>query len=122
MTPAERADPKIINGSRRLRIANGSGVTVIDVNHLVNRFFEARKMMKQMAGPVRLRQPQRHQAAGEEPQGQEGQRQGRPARRRGPRGRPPGCRTSRRCRRSLQRAAPAWAGSTSSRPASTRRS
>jgi signal recognition particle subunit SRP54 len=50
MTPAERADPKIINGSRRLRIANGSGVTVSDVNELVNRFFEARKMMKQMAG------------------------------------------------------------------------
>ncbi len=50
MTPAERADPKIINGSRRLRIANGSGVAVGDVNDLVNRFFEARKMMKQMAG------------------------------------------------------------------------
>jgi signal recognition particle subunit SRP54 len=50
MTPAERADPKIINGSRRLRIANGSGVTVTEVNDLVNRFFEARKMMKQMAG------------------------------------------------------------------------
>jgi signal recognition particle subunit SRP54 len=50
MTPAERADPKIINGSRRLRIANGSGVGVNDVNELVTRFFEARKMMKQMAG------------------------------------------------------------------------
>jgi signal recognition particle subunit SRP54 len=50
MTPAERADPKIINGSRRLRIANGSGVTVSDVNDLVNRFFEARKQMKMMAG------------------------------------------------------------------------
>jgi signal recognition particle subunit SRP54 len=50
MTPAERADPKIINGSRRLRIAHGSGVAVNDVNELVNRFFEARKMMKQMAG------------------------------------------------------------------------
>jgi signal recognition particle subunit SRP54 len=50
MTPAERADPKIINGSRRLRIAKGSGVTVTEVNDIVNRFFEARKMMKQMAG------------------------------------------------------------------------
>ena len=50
MTPSERDDPKIINASRRLRIANGSGVTVSDVNDLVNRFFEARKMMKQMAG------------------------------------------------------------------------
>ena len=50
MTPAERADPKIINASRRQRIARGSGVTVSDVNDLVNRFFEARKMMQQMAG------------------------------------------------------------------------
>jgi signal recognition particle subunit SRP54 len=50
MTPAERDDPKIINGSRRVRIANGSGVTVAEVNNLVDRFFEARKMMKQMAG------------------------------------------------------------------------
>jgi signal recognition particle subunit SRP54 len=50
MTPAERADPKIINASRRLRIARGSGVTVGDINDLVNRFFEARKMMQQMAG------------------------------------------------------------------------
>jgi signal recognition particle subunit SRP54 len=54
MTPAERADPKIINGSRRLRIANGSGVGVSDVNQLVERFFEARKMMKNMAGQFGL--------------------------------------------------------------------
>ncbi|WP_182349084.1 signal recognition particle protein [Tomitella gaofuii] len=50
MTPAERDNPKIINGSRRLRIANGSGVTVTEVNQLVDRFFEARKMMSAMAG------------------------------------------------------------------------
>ncbi len=50
MTPQERADPKIINASRRLRIANGSGVTVSDVNQLVDRFFEARKMMSSMLG------------------------------------------------------------------------
>jgi signal recognition particle subunit SRP54 len=50
MTPAERQDPKILNGSRRLRIAKGSGVTVTEVNQLVDRFYEARKMMKQMAG------------------------------------------------------------------------
>jgi signal recognition particle subunit SRP54 len=54
MTPAERADPKIINGSRRLRIANGSGVSVGDVNDLVTRFFEARKMMKQMGNQMGL--------------------------------------------------------------------
>jgi len=52
MTPEERADPKIINASRRLRIANGSGVTVSEVNQLVDRFFEARKMMSQMAGQM----------------------------------------------------------------------
>jgi signal recognition particle subunit SRP54 len=50
MTPAERADPKLINGSRRLRIANGSGTTVMEVNQLVDRFFEARKMLKQVSG------------------------------------------------------------------------
>ncbi|MCU1687504.1 MAG: signal recognition particle protein [Amycolatopsis sp.] len=50
MTPAEREDPKIINASRRLRIAKGSGVAVREVNDLVNRFYDARKMMQQMAG------------------------------------------------------------------------
>jgi signal recognition particle subunit SRP54 len=50
MTPTERENPKIINGSRRLRIANGSGVTVSEVNQLVDRFFEARKMMGQLGG------------------------------------------------------------------------
>ena len=49
MTPAERANPKIIDGSRRARIARGSGTQVSDVNGLVDRFFEARKMMKSMA-------------------------------------------------------------------------
>ncbi|MEV0997567.1 signal recognition particle protein [Nonomuraea sp. NPDC050202] len=50
MTPAERQDPKIINGSRRARIAAGSGVTVSAVSSLVTRFFDAQKMMKRMAG------------------------------------------------------------------------
>ncbi|RLV51179.1 signal recognition particle protein [Nocardioides mangrovicus] len=49
MTPAERANPKIIDGSRRSRIAKGSGRTVSDVNQLVDRFFQARTMMEQMA-------------------------------------------------------------------------
>jgi signal recognition particle subunit SRP54 len=49
MTPTERDDPKIINGSRRSRIANGSGTTVTDVNQLVERFLEARKMMSQFS-------------------------------------------------------------------------
>lgn len=50
MTPAERENPKILDGSRRARIAKGSGTTVTDVNSLVNRFFEARKMMQALAG------------------------------------------------------------------------
>lgn len=48
MTPAERAGPGIINGSRRLRIARGSGTTVQEVNQLLKRFTEAQKMMKQL--------------------------------------------------------------------------
>ena len=45
MTPAERQDVKILNGSRRARIAAGSGTTVADVNGLVDRFQMAQKMM-----------------------------------------------------------------------------
>ncbi|MEH0146387.1 signal recognition particle protein [Corynebacterium sp. Q4381] len=54
MTPQERNDPKILNASRRKRIANGSGVTVAEVNQLVERFFEAKKMMGQMASQFGL--------------------------------------------------------------------
>lgn len=52
MTPDERANPKIINGSRRARIALGSGTHVSEVNNLVGRFFEARKMMRQATAGV----------------------------------------------------------------------
>ena len=48
MTPQERSDPKILNGSRRARIAGGSGVEVQQVNALIERFGEAQKMMRQM--------------------------------------------------------------------------
>ena len=48
MTPAERRKPEVINGSRRTRIANGSGTTVGDVNRLVKQFSEMQKMMKKM--------------------------------------------------------------------------
>ena len=48
MTPTERRNPKILNGSRRARIAKGSGRTVTEVNSLVDRFAAAQKMMKQM--------------------------------------------------------------------------
>ncbi|MCL2787415.1 MAG: signal recognition particle protein [Micrococcales bacterium] len=49
MTPAERADPKILNGSRRARIARGSGTTVTEVNRMVQRFDQAKTMMRHMA-------------------------------------------------------------------------
>ena len=52
MTPLERNNPKILNASRRRRIANGSGVTVTEVNQLIERFFEAKKMMGQMANQM----------------------------------------------------------------------
>jgi len=50
MTPLERRKPELINGSRRTRIANGSGTTVGDVNRLVKQFAEMQKMMKRMGG------------------------------------------------------------------------
>ncbi len=49
MTPQERANPKILNGSRRSRIARGSGTTVTEVNQLVQRFDQAKAMMRSMA-------------------------------------------------------------------------
>jgi signal recognition particle subunit SRP54 len=49
MTPAERARPDMIDGSRRKRIARGSGTTVQAVNQLVKQFGQMRKMMAQMA-------------------------------------------------------------------------
>ncbi len=56
MTPGERADHSIINGSRRLRIAKGSGTSVQEVNLLLKRFTEAQKLMKQLTklGPKNL--------------------------------------------------------------------
>ncbi len=50
MTPKERTDYTIINGSRRARIAKGSGTQVQDVNRLLKQFAEMRKMMKSMSG------------------------------------------------------------------------
>jgi signal recognition particle subunit SRP54 len=55
MTPAERRNPKIINGSRRKRISTGSGTTVTDVNRLLKQFEQTKKMMKMMGkgkGPM----------------------------------------------------------------------
>jgi signal recognition particle subunit SRP54 len=50
MTPRERRDPAVLNGSRRKRIAKGSGTSVEDVNRLLKQFVQARKMMKSFAG------------------------------------------------------------------------
>jgi signal recognition particle subunit SRP54 len=49
MTPAERADPSLIDGSRRRRIARGSGTTVTAVNHLIKQFGQMRKLLGQLA-------------------------------------------------------------------------
>ena len=48
MTKKERRNPKIINGSRRLRIADGSGTTVQDINRLLKDFEKMKKMMQQL--------------------------------------------------------------------------
>src|SRR5690348_14909886 len=48
MTPAERADPSILNGSRRMRIAKGSGTSVQEVNRLLEQFQQMRKLIKRM--------------------------------------------------------------------------
>ncbi len=57
MTPAERNNPKILNGSRRARVARGSGTTTQQVNAVLKQFDQARRMMRQLAGmnPKRLR-------------------------------------------------------------------
>jgi len=55
MTPAERRNPKIINGSRRARIAAGAGVAVGEVSSLITRFLEGQKMMRQMMGMPGMR-------------------------------------------------------------------
>jgi len=52
MTKEERKNPNIINGSRRKRIARGSGTSVVDVNRLIKQFDQAQKMMKQLSGMV----------------------------------------------------------------------
>jgi signal recognition particle subunit SRP54 len=51
MTPTERRDPTIINGSRRKRIATGSGTSITQVNQLLSQFKQMQKMMKRLSGP-----------------------------------------------------------------------
>jgi signal recognition particle subunit SRP54 len=54
MTPEERSNPAVLNGSRRKRIAQGSGTTIQEVNRLVKQFDETRRMMKQMSAGKNL--------------------------------------------------------------------
>lgn len=87
MTPQERRQSKILNGSRRLRIARGAGVTVTDVNQLMARFEQAAKMMRTVAkggvpqmpgmGPMPGMRPKKQQ----KPQGKQQRRSGNPAKR-----------------------------------------
>lgn len=51
MTPKERANPGILNNSRRMRLANGSGTSIQDVNKLIKQFDDMKKMMKLMSNP-----------------------------------------------------------------------
>jgi signal recognition particle subunit SRP54 len=53
MTLREREQPEILNGSRRRRIASGSGTSIQEVNKLIKQFYEMRKMMKQMSSGSR---------------------------------------------------------------------
>jgi len=57
MTPDERSNPMLLNGSRRKRIADGSGTTVPEVNRLVKQFDETKKMMKMMTAGKKMRIP-----------------------------------------------------------------
>lgn len=55
MTKQERAKPEVLNGSRRARIAKGAGVTVTEVNQMLKKFNETRKMMRKMMGEMEQR-------------------------------------------------------------------
>lgn len=63
MTPQERENPAVINGSRRKRIATGSGTSVQDVNKLIKQFDDTRKMMKMMSGGKNLASMMRNMSA-----------------------------------------------------------
>jgi len=72
MTREERRNPKIINGSRRARIAAGSGVTVSEVSSLITRFLDGQKMMKQMMGDMALPGMRRAQKSARKAKGGKG--------------------------------------------------
>ena len=64
MTIKERQNPKLLNGSRRLRIANGAGVQVKDVNQIIKQFSQMQKMMKMMKGSKGKKMMKRLQGMG----------------------------------------------------------
>jgi signal recognition particle subunit SRP54 len=96
MTPTERRNPKILNGSRRARIAAGSGVTVGEVSTLITRFLEGQKMMRQVMGMPGMRRGAQKAARGKGKKKSKGGRPGgstgtrTPGRQDGPAGLPPG--------------------------------
>jgi signal recognition particle subunit SRP54 len=51
MTPKERSNPALLNNSRRIRLAKGSGTNLIEVNKLIKQFDDMKKMMKMMSNP-----------------------------------------------------------------------
>jgi signal recognition particle subunit SRP54 len=55
MTTGERRNPKVLNGSRKRRVASGSGTSVQEINQLLSQFQQMQKMMKQFRNP-RMRQ------------------------------------------------------------------
>jgi signal recognition particle subunit SRP54 len=54
MTPGERANPQIINGNRKNRLAKGSGTNIQEVNKLIKQFEDTKKMMKMMSNPKNM--------------------------------------------------------------------
>jgi signal recognition particle subunit SRP54 len=54
MTPTERANPAVLNGNRRMRIAKGSGTNIQEVNRLIKQFDETRKMMQMMTDKTKM--------------------------------------------------------------------
>jgi signal recognition particle subunit SRP54 len=56
MTPKERSNPELLNGSRRLRISKGSGQTITEVNKLLKQFEDTRKMMRMMGDKNKMAQ------------------------------------------------------------------
>jgi signal recognition particle subunit SRP54 len=64
MTPQERRNPNILNGSRRTRISRGAGLQIRDLNALIKQFQQMKKMMRMMKGPKARKMMKKMQASG----------------------------------------------------------